>query len=175
MFILFEGPDGSGKTTLAKRVSESLNLPYHKNPYEHDEWKNPDRYKLMLRYTDLYFLTYLKNSGSNVCLDRAWTTEWVYSQVFKRGFDEVFLRQLDDLTKQIKDSIIIITYRSNPPVKGDELEGINENWGKIRDKYLELGDWSNNRIIYINTENRTPDETYVYCLEQLRSKGIILK
>ena len=26
MFILFEGPDGSGKTTLAKRISETFNI-----------------------------------------------------------------------------------------------------------------------------------------------------
>ena len=173
MFILFEGPDGCGKTTLAKRISETFNIAYHKNPYEHGEWKHPERYKLMLRYTDLYFLTYLKNSGSSVCLDRAWTTEWVYSQVFKRGLEEDMLRQLDTLTKEIKDSVMVITYRNNPPLKGDELEGVNQHWVEIRDKYLELENWSKNRIIYINTENKTPDETYVYCLEQLKGLNLI--
>jgi len=173
MFLLFEGPDGCGKTTLAKRVCAELNLPYHKNPYEHSEWKHPERYKLMLRYTDLYFLTYMKNSGSNVCLDRAWTTEWVYSQVFNRGTDFDFCRQLDDLLASIQNSAIIITTRSNKPNSKDELEGVDENWLKIRDKYEELTAWTKNRVIYINTEHNTPDQTYVYCLEKLKEKGLI--
>lgn len=171
--FIFDGPDGSGKTTLAKRISKELNLPYHKNPYEHSEWKHPERYKLMLRYTDLYFLTYLKNSGSDVVLDRCWTTEWVYSQVFNRGFDESFLKELDELTLQVPDSVVIITTRTSQPKESDELEGVDENWKKIRDKYFDLASWTKNKVIYINTENRTPDETYVYCLEQLKEKGLL--
>ena len=44
---------------------------------------------------------------------------------------------------------------------------------KIRDKYSDLASWTKNKVIYINTENRTPDETYVYCLEQLKEKGLL--
>jgi thymidylate kinase len=171
--LLFDGPDGSGKTTLAKNIAGGLNLPYHKNPYEHGEWKHPERYKLMLRYTDLYFFTYLKNSNASVVLDRAWTTEWVYSQVFNRGNDFEFLHKLDDLMSEINDSVLIITNRDNPPLKGDELEGVDEKWLQIRDKYTELAAWTKNKVIYINTENRTPEETYIYCLQQLKEKGIL--
>jgi len=171
--FIFDGPDGCGKTTLAKRISKELNMPYHKNPYEHGEWKHPDRYKLMLRYTDLYFLTYLKNSRNDVCLDRSWTTEWVYSQVFNRGNDFEFLHKLDDLLSSIENSVLIITTRTNLPNQEDELEGINDNWFKIRDKYEELSSWTKNKVIYINTENKTQEETYVYCLEKLKQLGLL--
>ena len=49
----------------------------------------------------------------------------------------------------------------------------NHIWFEIRDKYLELENWSKNKIIYINTENKTPDETYVYCLEQFKGLNLI--
>ena len=171
--LVFDGPDGSGKTTLAKNIAQGLNLPYHKNPYEHGEWKHPERYKLMLRYTDLYFFTYLKNSGSNVVLDRAWTTEWVYSQVFNRGNDFEFLSKLDDLMTQIPESVLIITTRDNLPIKGDELEGLDDKWMQIRDKYEELSKWTKNKVIYINTENLTPEQTYTTCLRKLKEIGVL--
>jgi hypothetical protein len=43
----------------------------------------------------------------------------------------------------------------------------------ISQKYAELSTWTKNKVVYINTEHRTPEETYTYCLQKLKELGIL--
>ena len=80
--IIFEGPDGCGKTNISTALSEKIRVPYFKNK---DEWKffvdNPSYFVNALTYGDPYFLSYLEQTGASVIVDRWYPSEWVYSQV----------------------------------------------------------------------------------------------
>jgi hypothetical protein len=79
MIYVLEGPDGVGKTTLAKEIAEQkdaqvLHLTYNAN------WN-------MRKYHDdaIYFAEMLNNDGINVVLDRWCPSEAIYGKIFRDG------------------------------------------------------------------------------------------
>ena len=55
--IIFEGPDGCGKTNIATALSGHLNIPYFKNESEWEFFENdPSYFVNALTYGDPYFL-----------------------------------------------------------------------------------------------------------------------
>jgi deoxyadenosine/deoxycytidine kinase len=86
--IIFEGVDRCGKTNIAKALSNRIDVPYFKNQDEHKYFlSKPGYFADAARYVDTYFASYLEASRASVILDRAWPSEWVYSQVLNRPTD----------------------------------------------------------------------------------------
>jgi hypothetical protein len=81
--IIFDSPDGTGKTTIAKGMSMDLGIPYFKYNGEHDYWREK-KFKTALEFDQPFMLQYLKQTGAEIIWDRAWPAEWVYSCVFER-------------------------------------------------------------------------------------------
>ena len=74
MIIIIEGPDGSGKTTLAEQISTQTGYPIeHRSKPETEE----DRAKMQEDYINLVM------SNRNVILDRCWYSEIVYGRVMR--------------------------------------------------------------------------------------------
>lgn len=76
MLIILEGPDGSGKTTLATKISKQTGYPIlHFAQPKTDEEKQG--------MFDEYYKLARKNYTKNVILDRCWYSEMVYGPIMR--------------------------------------------------------------------------------------------
>lgn len=76
MILILEGPDGSGKTTLATRLHATTGYPiYHRSKPENDEDKAN-----MMEQLKADFKVY-----KNVIVDRCWYSEIVYGNIMRDG------------------------------------------------------------------------------------------
>lgn len=74
MVIIIEGPDGSGKTTLANKIAKQTGyiLLHRTQPKSEEEKKN-----MMTEYLQVI------KAGKNVVMDRCWYSEMVYGPVMR--------------------------------------------------------------------------------------------
>lgn len=90
MLIIIEGPDGSGKTTLANYLSESMGFPIvHRSTPKTQEEKDT----MMKSYEDDIA------SGKNIIWDRCFYSEMVYGPI-KR--DQSYIDLMGMLSLEIK-------------------------------------------------------------------------
>jgi thymidylate kinase len=74
MIIIIEGPDGSGKTTLANTIAHQTGYPVvHRSQPKNDEEKK----QMMQSYIDTI------KAGKNCIFDRCWYSEMVYGPVMR--------------------------------------------------------------------------------------------
>ena len=72
MIIIIEGPDGSGKTTLAKKIAEQAGYEYIHNVQPEHEGQD-----MAQMYDDLI------KGHTNLVLDRAWYSEMAYGPTMR--------------------------------------------------------------------------------------------
>lgn len=153
--IVFEGPDNSGKTTIAKHVSEIADIPYYKNPRER-MLKAKGEIGLVTKYAGLWFADFLQQVPISVIVDRHYISEWVYTLVEERERDEDLLREMDILFEKAGAYIIICTKQVYEGYT-DELTP-NNLLLPLAKMYQEFAHWSvNKRILYIDTTDQDLD------------------
>ena len=104
MIIIIEGPDGSGKTTLAEQLSRETGYPIvHRSQPKTDEEK-----KLMMGQ----YLQDLK-AGRNVIWDRCWYSEMCYGPVM-RDKSYITYPQMYELEEQLAKAGAMIIYCTGP-------------------------------------------------------------
>lgn len=105
MIIIIEGPDGSGKTTLAELLSKQTGYPVvHRTQPKTEE----EKAKMMDSYIELI------KSGKNAILDRAWYSEMVYGPVM-RDTSVIGYPAMYDLEKMLAKRGCIIIYCTDKP------------------------------------------------------------
>lgn len=153
---MFEGPDNSGKSTIAKQFSELSGLPYYKNPRER-ALKAAGKIGLVTRYAGLWFADFIQQVPVACILDRHYISEWAYTIVEQRERDEVLLRHIDTLFAKAGAFIIICT-KKNYDGYTDELTP-NHHLSPLAEVYKQFAAWSvNQRILYIDTTDENLDE-----------------
>jgi thymidylate kinase len=151
--IIFDGPDGCGKTQMSQALANELEIPYFKNCDEHRYFlQDPSYFLHAVRYVDTYFTSFLEQSGASVILDRAWPSEWIYGSVLGRKVDFEVLRELDSRHARLGTKIIV-PVRSNYENSSDEYEAINDNIEKIHERYLEFAEWSKCDVLVMNVDD----------------------
>ena len=151
--IVYDGMDRCGKTEMAKELSRRIGVPYFKNGAEHTHFlKNPEYFINAIRYVDTYFTSYLESSGASVILDRAYPSEWVYSQALNRPTDMGILRELDERHCAL-GTRIIIPYRQNRDKVVDDYEAVNKNIQKIHDLYQEFFKWTKCETLLLQVDH----------------------
>lgn len=74
MIIIIEGPDGSGKTTLAETLSRQTGFPVvHRTQPKSEE----EKAKMMDGYVDAI------KKGKNIIFDRCWYSEMAYGPIMR--------------------------------------------------------------------------------------------
>lgn len=153
MIIVLEGPDGCGKTNIGMALSEDMGIPYFKMNTEHDNWRK-GRFKEALQFDQTYLAQFLKQVECSVIIDRAYPSEWVYSQVYNRETDMKVLREVDDMFASIGANIIV-TVRSDYSVNEKDELIENEMLPILHKKYLEFLNWTKckSSLIYVDSYN----------------------
>jgi thymidylate kinase len=151
--VIFDGPDSCGKSEMAKELSRRLGIPCFKNSDEHKYFINDPGYFLnAIRYVDTYFTSYLESSGASIILDRAWPSEWIYSQALGRKTDFDLLRELDNRHAKL-GTVIVVPRRSNYARIRDDYESISSNIIAIDRLYGEFIKWTNCKVIELNVDD----------------------
>lgn len=153
--IILEGPDGCGKTNIGQALSQRMGIPYFKPTTERDMWRDRS-FKLALEYDQPYITQFLKQTGCSVIMDRAYPSEWVYSQVFKRETNHDVLGQVDfDFYKL--GAQIIIPWRDDYSKNQDDDLVPADKLQELSDKYFEFIKWTRCDCIPINVNHYKDD------------------
>ena len=124
--IIFEGPDGAGKTWQAKKMAEGLNARYvHMGPFRSVGQGLP-RF-----FVDAIMPAVLGHQS--VILDRCWLSEKPYGTVFRSGqnrVDSLACRQLERLAMRCETSVVLAL-----PPRATSLENFSM---RKEQEYLDL-------------------------------------
>lgn len=135
--IIFEGPDSTGKSEIAKRLSYLLGIPYFKNENEKAMFKQSS-FKESLQGS-LFLAQFLKQTGHSAIIDRAHGSEFVYSLVFKRETSPMLIGEIDDVYASMRAKIIYC-YK-------DKLEGYKDDLVDV--KFVDMIKEGYNRFLKI--------------------------
>lgn len=105
MIIIIEGPDGSGKTTLAEKLSRQTGFPViHRTQPKSDE----EKAKMMDSYLEV-----IKN-GKNAIFDRCWYSEMAYGPIM-RDASVISYPDMYRLEEQLAKRGALIIYCTDNP------------------------------------------------------------
>ena len=125
MLIIVEGADGSGKTTLVKKISEKFNFEYYKESLTYHQRLSSD-YNGYQHYFEL--LEMLKFSNKNYVCDRLHLGDFVNPLIYKDGRDPLTIDQIEQIEFSVKESAILIGaiadqnfIRDSLSIRGDDV------------------------------------------------------
>lgn len=116
---IFEGPDGCGKTEIARAFCDRRYLKYFKVSTEKENWKT-DAFQNSLVF-DLLLPQFVRATGQSFVSDRGYPSEWVYSQVFGRETDMNMLKTIDEQFATLGTTIVLFKRRDYSKNRADEL------------------------------------------------------
>lgn len=157
MPIIIEGPDGAGKSTLAEKLANALDMNILK----------------MTANGGQSVLEYLqKLACDGVIIDRCWVSEQIYSDLFKREprIDNADAESLTELCGLIGVPIIVLL----PPLhviidrlseRGDEYaDVVCPNIVKIHKRYQEWAEEHDNAIVLEDNDPTTVMKEVLKCM-----------
>lgn len=153
--IIMEGPDGCGKTEIGKGLSKVLGIPYFKMTTEVQNWRK-GKFKEALEFDQTYLLQFLKQTGHSAIIDRAYPSEWVYSQVYNRETNEDIMQMIDYGFSKL-DTHIVIPWREDYSNNRHDDLVTNDKLQAIHDKYFEFMKWTGCDKIPINVDRYKND------------------
>lgn len=139
--VLIVGPDGVGKTTVARRMSELTGIPVFKCPSEKRIFREGGRSSLAFDYMLTHFL---HQTGHRFISDRSYPCEWVYSRVFGRETDMALLGEIDRAHANLGTRIMYL-YSSVLPEHEDDLVS-PDRYYDVRDMYDNFMAWTECRL-----------------------------
>jgi len=167
MILIFEGADYTGKTSISKKLSTTLKIPYFKNTTELQFFNNEDISKY--RWLDqLYIYEFLKQTKYSVIFDRAYPSDIVYSSLYRKYDDDFFARlyNIDELFSQI-NAQIILCYKDNFSNYFDVIIEF-ENIERIQKAYFEFANQTKCKLLKLNTTNENIDDQIAAIIRWLR-------
>ena len=151
--IIFDSPDGTGKTNIAQGLCSRLNLPYFRCNKQHEFFKDEGSFRKALTYGDTLLTGFLEQTGASVVLDRAYPAEWVYSRAYGRATNLDLLDSIDRSFSRMDAWIIIPVRHDYSNAREDEVIE-NEMLPIIHREYVEnFRYWTmcNTIVIYVDT------------------------
>lgn len=157
--IIFEGPDGCGKSNISQALSELTGIPYFKNK---DEWSafadDPAYFVNALSYGDPYFLSYLEQTRASVIIDRWYPSEWVYSKIFGRPTNPAVLRMVDHRAASL-GAKIVLPYRTSYDRVVDQFADVITPTAleRIAAEYRAFAEWTQCETLFVNVDDENID------------------
>jgi thymidylate kinase len=171
--ILFEGPDQSGKSTIAKALSTLIDIPYYKNSMERNQ-KRRGQTKLMTEFAVPYLFNFLEQVPSACIMDRNYPSEFCYGQVEERDIDLDQIRLLDDWFTEFFDSCIIVCYKTQYPDFHDETTPVHHLDALVQ-KYQEFVRWTHcPRVLLLDTTSGDQEQQLKTILEFLDEVRVLV-
>lgn len=149
--VIFDSPDGTGKTNIAQALSSQINVPYFRMDSQHDNWRK-GRFKDALEFDQTYISSFLRQTKTNVIIDRAWPSEWVYSKVYNRETNNELLEKIDDEFASMGAYVVIPLRRDYSNSRPDEVVK-PEELKPLHDKYVEFCEWTRCSTIQIYVDD----------------------
>lgn len=136
MIIIIEGPDGSGKTSLANTLSKQLGYPIlHRTRPETEEEKR----EMLEEYVRII------RGNKNMILDRCWYSEIVYGSIM-RDSSYISFYDMYDLEKLVAKHGGILIYATGPSSalwnrcqrRGEDYITSRDTFNAIHTSYTKL-------------------------------------
>lgn len=141
--VIWDGPDMCGKTNIAKAYSEKSGITLYKDVGEWSSGLHTDNFVNMIRYSDMRTLDLVKKLKFDIMFDRAYPSEWVYSQIFNRKTDGFALHVLDEEYAKLGAKIILCRRSNYDKIKDDRYKEIDSDKLKlIDDLYYKFCRWT---------------------------------
>lgn len=138
--IIFDSPDGTGKTNIAQALSMDLKIPYFRMDTQHQNWRK-GKFKEALEFDQPYLAEFIRQTHSNVIIDRAYPAEWVYSRVFDRPTNDEVLEQIDLAFARMGAYIVIPVRHDYSKARKDDLVD-KKHLPLLHETYMEFARWS---------------------------------
>ena len=158
MMIIVEGPDGTGKTTLCKKIAEKYSIKYYKESLSYQERLSPD-YDGYFHYFELVNMIY--HSKEKMVCDRLHLGEFVNPLIYKDGRRPLTIKEINEIEFSVQDEAILISTTSNDDFiynslqnRGDDVAK-TENVRYMKFLYDHITELSNikNKIIWDPSED----------------------
>ena len=131
--ILFDGPDGCGKTNISAALSAKLGIPVFKNEFEWAHFGKvsaEEYFDIAITYQHPYALSLIKQTGMSVIFDRAHPSEWAYARAFGRRLHDDAVAESDRVSAELGAKLII-------PVRSDYSK-VYDEYGVKEDQLIQL-------------------------------------
>lgn len=170
--VIFGGPDGCGKTTIAKELSRVIAVPYFKPTNQgwfalHD----PGMFEMQTRWGEPKLLDFLKQTGQSVIMDRGFPCDWVYSNAFKRSCSSYWSDTIGELDRGYAelDALLVFTLKrdySKARVDGDKR--IDRQMREILDRlYRACASVSECRSVLLDTDDEDLERQIGTIMEEI--------
>ena len=154
MILIFEGPDGCGKTNIAEELSKHLAIPVYKSGKEAEIFHDPEGQYLTLKWANYEMIKLLEVTEASVIFDRFFPSEWVYAQVFNRKTDLGLVKKYDAWMAKLGAKII---WCDKPNMDGEDELVPASKYNELRDKYFDYMKDTLCDVCYLNTTDHDLD------------------
>lgn len=108
--IIMVGPDGNGKTEIAKEFSRRTMVPYYKACGEKSNFRSGgDKFLNELLYAEPRQLDWIEQLNLSFIMDRGFPCEWAYANVFRRQTNVEAIMWADEQYARLNTRIILCT------------------------------------------------------------------
>ena len=156
MIVAFIGPDMTGKSNIANRLSTEVNIPVFKNT---GEWKadlsGDDYYLNLLKFGGTFLMDFLIQVNPHAILDRFYPCEYAYSRVFNRDSNKDLILRLDEKFSSVGGKLVFCYRKSYEGIRDDLFPNkINcETLKKIEKQYRIFLEETKCDTLYLETSD----------------------
>lgn len=147
--IIFEGADNVGKTTIAQALSVKLQIPYFKNPREHNEVMSGNT--AIETRKGMMLMDFLKETGYSAIFDRNYPSEYAYSNALDREVHIEALKEMDD-TYASMGALVVYLYKDHYREYEDDFLPL-EKVDKVNVWYRQFLSWTKCHWIALETSD----------------------
>ena len=136
MIIIVEGTDGTGKSTLCKKIAEQYNISYYKEKLSYEERLSSD-YDGFTHYFKLVNMIY--HSKEKMVCDRLHLGEFVNPIIYKDGRKPLTIKEISEIEFPIQDEAILISTTSSDNFIRNSLSVRGDDVAKVENiKYMKF-------------------------------------